>query len=315
MIHRRDRIAHGNFLRRWLEQHTGRLQLEVRDEPPLQSSEILWDSQDARLRRAGFLLASQPRPGEAELWTIPLPEKGDPGLGRVIVTESWAETPGSLPPPWGDALRAILGDHSLQSILEGRAQFTPLLLVYHGEPLARLTVEQWILRAPEVEPVVFHAVETRTLEAGDLDLVPFFQSMSTACAMTPAAMLPEIDLLGAAGIAVDPELDLGPVSLDRTLSVGELGVRVLRRHFAQAWKNEPAACWGRDPEALHDFRVGLRRMRAALRIFRDFLPARIAALSVPLRTWMRATGEVRDLDVQLAQLAEWSTAIRVIAPH
>jgi CHAD domain-containing protein len=309
MTHRRDRIAHGNFLRRWLDQHAGRLALEIREEPGVESSETLWDSVDARLRRAGFLLATQPRNGEAVLSAISLSEKGDPGFQPAAVPGAWDKDLGSLPAAEGEGLKAILGSHSLQSILEARGKETPLVLVHRGIPIASLTLEDWILRTPDAEPIPFHAVQTHILEPGDLDLDAFFQSMRDACAMVPATSPREIDFLRAAAIPAEPVLDLGAISVDRSLSIGEAGVRVLRRHFLQAWKNEPAARLGRDPEALHDFRVALRRLRAAMRMFEVFLPRRITALSDPLRAWMRATGDVRDLDVQLAQLREWSATI------
>lgn len=58
------------------------------------------------------------------------------------------------------------------------------------------------------------------------------------------------------------------------------------------------------PEAVHQTRVCTRRIRAALRVFRDVLPAdeAIATLKVELRWFARALGEVRDLDVHLAGL-------------
>jgi CHAD domain-containing protein len=309
MTDRRDRIAHGNFLRRWLDQHAGRLALELEEDPAIESSETLWDSDDARLRRAGFLLATQARNGGAELFAIPLSEKGDAGFQPIAVARAWEKDLRSLPAPSGEGLSDILGGHSLQTILEAHGKETTLLLVHRGIPIASLTLEDWILRAPDAEPIPFHAVQTHFLEPGDLDLGTFFQSMRDACAMVPAASPREIDFLGAAAIPAEPVLDLGPISLDRSVSIGDAGVRVLRRHFVQAWKNEPAARMGRDPEALHDFRVALRRMRAAMRMFEVFLPRRITALSDPLRAWMRATGDVRDFDVQLAQLREWSATI------
>ena len=60
---------------------------------------------------------------------------------------------------------------------------------------------------------------------------------------------------------------------------------------------------GSDAEALHDFRVAVRRLRSLLR-------AHKATLEVPRRARRRlreladATGRVRDLEVQLAWLSE-----------
>jgi CHAD domain-containing protein/CYTH domain-containing protein len=58
-----------------------------------------------------------------------------------------------------------------------------------------------------------------------------------------------------------------------------------------------------DPEALHDFRVGLRRARTALRAFRPWLedgPGR--KLEKKLKKYAKATNAQRDAEVQLAWL-------------
>jgi CHAD domain-containing protein len=60
---------------------------------------------------------------------------------------------------------------------------------------------------------------------------------------------------------------------------------------------------GKDIEGVHDMRVGSRRLRAALEIFRDAFPRR--QLKPMLRDVKRladALGEVRDLDVMLDRL-------------
>jgi CHAD domain-containing protein len=59
----------------------------------------------------------------------------------------------------------------------------------------------------------------------------------------------------------------------------------------------------RDPEHVHQLRVGTRRADAALRIFVDCLPAKVyKAARRRLRRIRRAAGEARDWDVFLMQL-------------
>jgi CHAD domain-containing protein len=61
----------------------------------------------------------------------------------------------------------------------------------------------------------------------------------------------------------------------------------------------------RDPEHVHQFRVGTRRADAALRIFADCLPRRVyRAARRRLRRLRRAAGAARDWDVFLAELHE-----------
>jgi len=86
--------------------------------------------------------------------------------------------------------------------------------------------------------------------------------------------------------------------------------RVFRRHFERMKANEPGTRIGDDPEFLHDMRVSTRRIRAAFRTFRGvFPPQRLAGFNRDLK-WVAATlGQVRDLDVYLETLPEYSRAI------
>ncbi len=62
----------------------------------------------------------------------------------------------------------------------------------------------------------------------------------------------------------------------------------------------------KDPEYVHQLRVGTRRARAALDIFAACLPPKVIKTArKTLRTLRRAAGEARDWDVFLAGLLEW----------
>lgn len=68
---------------------------------------------------------------------------------------------------------------------------------------------------------------------------------------------------------------------------------------------EPGTRAGHDPEALHAMRVALRRLRTALRLGGDALPAGPRTRLAAEFAWLGGElGRVRDLDVQLAQL-DW----------
>ena len=60
-----------------------------------------------------------------------------------------------------------------------------------------------------------------------------------------------------------------------------------------------------DAEALHDYRVALRRLRSCLRAYRKFLRSTLKAKTeARLRRLARATNRSRDLEVHLAWLSE-----------
>jgi len=94
------------------------------------------------------------------------------------------------------------------------------------------------------------------------------------------------------------------VSATRAIIAAQLG----RLRAAQ-----PAVRRGDNPEAVHEMRVAVRRLRTALRLGEDALPApQRAALARELGWLGDALGKVRDLDVQL-QEADWHRR-RVEAP-
>ena len=78
-----------------------------------------------------------------------------------------------------------------------------------------------------------------------------------------------------------------------------LVLRVLRDQTQAFIRHAPAARSGTDADAVHDMRVATRRLRAALRVFKDVLPDDAQVLNDELRWIARKLGAVRDLDVQI----------------
>ncbi|HSH06677.1 MAG TPA: CHAD domain-containing protein, partial [Burkholderiales bacterium] len=87
-------------------------------------------------------------------------------------------------------------------------------------------------------------------------------------------------------------------ALDARASAQKAIAPVVGSCVAQVAANAHAAAAARDPEYLHQLRVGLRRLRSALRVFRRFaLPERTQTLVDALRRVLPALGEARDWDV------------------
>jgi CHAD domain-containing protein len=76
----------------------------------------------------------------------------------------------------------------------------------------------------------------------------------------------------------------------------------LRHQLAEIERHDPGTRLGRDPESLHDMRVGVRRLRALLRAGRELVAGDTVELDEQLKELGRILGEVRDLDVLLARL-------------
>ena len=93
------------------------------------------------------------------------------------------------------------------------------------------------------------------------------------------------------------------------LDASEAGQRVLQHQFAICISKVPGTRVGRDPEALHEMRVSIRRMRSALVLYRPYLEPDVLELADGLKWVGGVLGPVRDLDVQLEQLGEWRTSL------
>jgi inorganic triphosphatase YgiF len=89
------------------------------------------------------------------------------------------------------------------------------------------------------------------------------------------------------------------VELPETLTAGEALVAVARACFTQVQANERAVLAGStDPEAMHQFRVAVRRLRAALGVFRPIVAEPVLSALLDDLEWLQSgTGAARDWDV------------------
>lgn len=101
-----------------------------------------------------------------------------------------------------------------------------------------------------------------------------------------------------------------PPQIRATDLMHEAGRKVLRFHLQRMLNEEPGTRLGDDIEALHDMRVAVRRMRAALRVFGSFFEKETRKWIVSgLRQTGRALGTVRDLDVLITKARAYREAL------
>jgi len=94
-----------------------------------------------------------------------------------------------------------------------------------------------------------------------------------------------------------PKLPKEP-GLDADDTMAEAARKTFYYHFLRMLHHEPGTRQGEDIEELHDMRVATRRMRAAFRVFGDYLDmGKMKAFLKGLRRTGRTLGAVRDLDV------------------
>jgi CHAD domain-containing protein len=84
--------------------------------------------------------------------------------------------------------------------------------------------------------------------------------------------------------------------------VSDIADTALQKHFQKTIKHEADVLSDDDPEALHEMRIGLRRLRGALQMFEPILDLPKATSVQRLRKFARTLGAVRDLDVFVAKL-------------
>jgi triphosphatase len=99
------------------------------------------------------------------------------------------------------------------------------------------------------------------------------------------------------GGALDAPVFAEPVGMARKATVAEAFVAVGLACLHQIASNDGAVLRG-DPEGIHQMRVGLRRLRAALSLFKDMLPdGEVNGLKRELKWLTGQLGPARDYDV------------------
>jgi CHAD domain-containing protein len=224
----------------------------------------------------------------------------------------------SAPGPVADRLRLVLHPEDLRVLAEIRTMRETFPLLREGRVDGEVTLDRSSLAAdaahPEDQPCLVRVeIESAAEESGPL--LAFVGRLRTVAGVVEAAETKFEWALKARGLTPAWMQDLGQTEPDSSMTVGEVAYAVLRKQFASFLKHEPGTRLGEDPEHLHDMRVATRRMRAALRLFEGALPPRE---TTRLRRELRAVGwflgQVRDLDVQSAQMEEWKTSLVTVGP-
>ena len=103
-------------------------------------------------------------------------------------------------------------------------------------------------------------------------------------------------------------------SIEDTAAASDAFATLCAAALAQIAANAAGVADGKDPEYLHQLRVGTRRLRSALRAFRPLLKrGRARAVEQPLKDMMQIFGAARDWDVFCQALAEAQAAAPLLA--
>jgi CHAD domain-containing protein len=318
----------------WLEDHPSAAGVAIVPGWARELSDLYYDTEDWRLYRAAYALRVRNTDGESAQATMKarVPAKG--GLRRrreISQPIEGIENLKGIPGPVGDRVRRLAGTADLRPLFEVRTRRRTFALrtdstetPSSGEIVedssgnirqqnseqdaivADIALDESEIFANGGAKTHLSRVEVEVGSAAQIHdgVGDFVQVLKDALKLRPTRSSKFRTGLSVGGLSPEVAPDLGPTEIDATLSAGEVAFAILRRHFAATLAHEPGVRLGEDPEELHDMRVATRRLRAALKLYSDFLPKRSERYERDLRWVGGVLGEVRDLDVHLQRLAE-----------
>jgi len=263
---------------------------------------IYYDTPEQQLRRAGVALRLR-RDGKA--WLQALKSESAPGGGLAARAE-W-EMPvqgkaldlGAFP---HDEIRMATGvdlaslARRLRPMFETRFTRRSGLLELPGKGSAELAIDRgFIVAARRREPI--SEVELELKSGEPRGLLQLGEQLALPLAYESKA---ERGYRLAAGLPRAPRKWRMP-ALDAAGAPGAAFAALFAAALMQAGSNAPGVLDSSDPEYLHQLRVGLRRLRSAMRAFAPILRG-TKPIKRSLRLLMPALGTARDWDVFVQRL-------------
>lgn len=289
---------------------------------------LYFDTPDLRIRRAHAHLRVRQAEGE---WRQTL--KADvSALAGLHRRQEW-ESPVEGPRPDLERLRKHLEEQPWQDLL--RALESQALQPQFSSQVTRTT---WRLRLPEGDEVEA-ALDQGSLVCGEssesiseleLELLSGHPESLFDLALTLLESLPlQLDSRskpdrGYALLAPQPPVAVKaqPVDLAPKMRLEQAFQAILRNCLSQVQANEQGVAHGLSPDSLHQMRVGLRRLRSALRLFENVMPCP-EELRQGLDDLAAQLGKARDWDVLVGSTlpwvarasgnAPWVSALRLVA--
>lgn len=264
---------------------------------------VYFDTADLDLRAAGLSLRVRTQ-GKRRIQTVKTDADGAAGL---FDRGEW-ERPIATPTPDRDALRLspageVLGDGSpeaLKPIFTTEVERTTRL-VRHGQSELELTVDRGRIDTG-LESTPLCEIELELKRGTSADLFAVAHALAEAAPLRPGVMSKSERGYALAFGESRRAAKAERVPLSSDMSTADGFRAIAHSCLRQLRKNEGLVLESRAPDALHQTRVALRRLRSAFSLFKEIvadetfetLKARLKRVSEPL-------GEARNLDVFLAK--------------
>ncbi len=224
----------------------------------------------------------------------------------------WLEhAPGDV----GQRVRMVLGKQHVRQLFEVRTVRQRIAMRREGVQIAEIALDDvTIASARHRLPTKLNRVEVELRsDAPDAhaQLEVFVREFRRGSKLIPAKLskfeagLRSQDALPGFTINIGLPATVEAISTTPNPSMRDLAFAVLREHFAAFAAREPGSRLGDDAEDVHRMRVAARKLRAAMSLFRDYLPTNSTRLRNELGWMASMLGGVRDLDVQLGRAQAW----------
>lgn len=260
---------------------------------------VYFDTAERDLAKRGMALRVR-EIGRKRIQTLKVPDGG--ALGLQTFRELEAELPSDMPSLAKVGDRALARElrqgvwPRLQPVFHTDFERTSWRLPYRDSQI-EVSLDRGRIRAGDREEPI-HELEIE-LKGGDqvdlwgaaeelLDVVPFRLGHATKAARGYAL----------ADAATAQPQKAAPIKLEEEDTVAVAFEKIVTGCIAQMQANEAAMLATGAVEAIHQFRVALRRLRAMVGAYRELIDDTVhAAWSIDLRWSQRACGPARDLDV------------------
>jgi len=269
---------------------------------------IYFDTADRDLAKRGMALRIR-QIGRKRIQTLKAPHNGgasNGSLGLQSFREFEAEIEGAEPNLTKIGDRALARElrrdiwPRLQPVFQTEFERTSWRVPFHGSDIEVSWDRGGIIAGDRREPI--HELELELKGGGNralfgaaeelLESVPFRLGHVTKAARGYAL----------ADDSTPKPQKATPVALSDTDTVATAFEKIVANCVAQMQANELAILAGTQPEAIHQFRVALRRLRAIVGACRELVDDSVHAIwSIDLRWAQRAFGPARDLDVLVAE--------------
>ena len=265
---------------------------------------VYYDTSSRRLMNAGYSLRIRRERGKWLQTLKGLPVESETGLTRfeyeVEVEEAAPDMDRIKPGHFRKKVKALLDGKPLEPVFETRIWRTTRLLGAPGKSKIELAVDTGEIRKQDRavpiseielelksgEPHAVFAVAKDILHGEPFQLIRHSKA-ARGYRLTDDATLPH----------ARPSKS-EPVILSADQTAGEAFLTIVRSCARQVLTNLEATMQSDDPEGPHQLRIGLRRLRGALRAHRNILDRKFAGdLDRSARALARLVGGLRDIDV------------------